>query len=216
MTLDADNQPPRKPRVLIADDHLVVAEGIARLIEPRYETVAIVTKARLLPDSVRSHDPDLILCDISMPELNGIAVVQQMRAEGIATPIMFLTMHGEPGIVDQALKVGANGYVLKTAPTDELLRALQEVLRGSFYVTPTLLGHVLGRTHVPRLSGRQQQVLEHLAAGLRSKEIAHRLDLSVRTVEAHRQILMQILSVRNSIELVHRAEELGLVQRDRS
>ncbi|MCG2841603.1 response regulator transcription factor [Sandaracinobacter sp. RS1-74] len=199
--------------MLIADDHRMVAEAIARILKGEYEVVEIVTTGQQLIRTASAGPTDIILSDISMPDMSGVEALKALRAAGVGAPVIFLTMHAEPGVVDAALKAGANGYVLKSSAADELLRAMAEVRRGGLFVSPSLLGHVLGRTEVPRLTARQQEVLDLLATGLRSKEIAYRLDLSVRTVEAHRQILMQILSVRNSIELVRKAEELGLVGR---
>lgn len=191
----------------------MVAEAIAKLLLPDYDVVDIVSTSRQLVESATAHRTDLILADIGMPDASGIDAMKTLRANGVDTPIIFLTMHAEPGVVDAALRSGANGYVLKSAAPEELIRAMSEVLGGGLFVSPSLLGHVLGRTEVPKLTSRQHEVLKLLASGLMSKEIAYKLDLSVRTVEAHRQIMMQILAVRNGIELVRRAEELGLVGR---
>ena len=207
---DSSRSSPR-PRVILADDHKMVAEAIARILKTDYDVADIVGSAGDLLRAAAETPADLILTDIGMPDMDGIAALKALRAGGVQAPVIFLTMHSEPGVVDSALKAGASGYVLKSAAAEELLRAMAEVQRGGLFVSPSLLRHVLGRTDVPKLTERQREVLNLLAQGLRSKEIAYRLDLSVRTVEAHRQILMQILAVRNGIELVRRAEELGLV-----
>lgn len=204
---------PVRSRVLLADDHLMVADAIAQLLKVDYDVQDIVGTAGEMVEAARTRPFDLILSDIGMPDFDGIEALKLLRAEGIATPLIFLTMHAEPGVVDSALKAGANGYVLKNAAPEELTKAMAAVGKGGLFVSPALLGHVLGRTNVPKLTVRQQEVLNLLASGLRSKDIAFKLDLSVRTVEAHRQILMQILSVRNGIELVRKANELGLVGR---
>lgn len=191
----------------------MVADAIGQILRAEYDVQDIVGTARELVEAARTRPFDLILSDIGMPDFNGIEALKLLRAEGISTPFIFLTMHSEPGVVDSALKAGANGYVLKNAASEELIKAMAEVAKGGLFVSPSLLGHILGRTNVPKLTVRQQEVLNLLASGLRSKDIAYKLKLSVRTVEAHRQILMQILSVRNGIELVRKAGELGLVGR---
>jgi DNA-binding NarL/FixJ family response regulator len=124
---------------------------------------------------------------------------------------VFLTMHSEPVMVEEALDAGARGYVLKSSAGEELLTAMREVLNGGAWVSPSLWQSVIGRKPRPSLTARQKTVLNLLAEGLRSREIAAQLGLSVRTVEAHRHALMQVMSARNSIELVREATRLGLV-----
>lgn len=202
---------PARPRVLLADDHQIVAEGVARLLAADYELLAILTDGNALVDATLEERPDIVVADIAMPGLSGIEALRQLQAAGSIVPVVFLTMHNEPAMVEEALDVGARGYVLKAAAGEELLQAMREVLAGRAYVSPALWRNAIGRSAVPSLTVRQKTVLGLLAEGLRSREIAERLGLSVRTVEAHRHALMQAMSARNSIELVREATRLGLV-----
>lgn len=200
-----------RPRVLLADDHQIVAEGVARLLAPDYDLLATLSGANALVDAVLEERPDIVVADVSMPDMSGIEALRQLRQAGSMVPFVFLTMHNEPAMVEEALDAGARGYVLKAAAGEELLQAMREVLSGGAYVSPTLWQSVIGRSSMPTLTSRQKTVLGLLAEGLRSREIAERLGLSVRTVEAHRHALMQAMDARNSIELVREATRLGLV-----
>ncbi|AKC86680.1 response regulator [Pseudoxanthomonas suwonensis] len=200
-----------RPRVLLADDHQIVAEGVARLLAPDYELLAILSNGNALVDAVLEERPDIVIADIAMPDMSGIEALRQLRQAGSMAPVVFLTMHNEPAMVEEALDAGARGYVLKAAAGEELLQAMREVLAGGAYVSPALWRSVIGRSSRPALTARQKTVLTLLAEGLRSREIAARLGLSVRTVEAHRHALMQAMNARNSIELVREATRLGLI-----
>lgn len=202
---------PARPRVLLADDHQIVAEGVARLLAADYELLAILTDGNALVDATLEERPDIVVADIAMPGMSGIEALRQLHAAGSVVPVVFLTMHNEPAMVEEALDVGARGYVLKAAAGEELLQAMREVLAGRAYISPALWQNAIRRSAVPSLTARQKTVLGLLAEGLRSREIAERLGLSVRTVEAHRHALMQAMSARNSIELVREATRLGLV-----
>jgi DNA-binding NarL/FixJ family response regulator len=185
------------PRIVFADDHRMVAEGIERLLD----------------DDIERESPDLILSDINMPGGNGLEVLKTLRARGDSTPFVFLTMHAEPALAASAMRSGANGYVLKVSAGDELLSALRQVLAGGTYVTPSLGARYLrGRmADLHELTPKQREVLRLVGSGLRSKQIAAQLGLSVRTVEAHKYTIMQILDVHSTLELVRRSEDLGLL-----
>ena len=200
-----------RPRVLLADDHQIVAEGVARLLAADYDLLATLTSGYALLDAVLEERPDIVVADISMPDMSGIEALRQLRQAGSMVQVVFLTMHNEPAMVEEALDAGARGYVLKAAAGEELLQAMRAVLGGGAYVSPALWQKVIGRSSTPTLTSRQRTVLGLLAEGLRSREIAERLGLSVRTVEAHRHALMQAMDARNSIELVREAARLGLV-----
>jgi DNA-binding NarL/FixJ family response regulator len=201
------------PRVVYADDHRMVAEGIERLLDGTAELVGITQDGPGLLALIRREKPDLVLSDVNMPGGNGLDVLKTLRAEGDRTPFVFLTMHAEPALAASAMRAGANGYVLKEAAGEELLSALRQVLGGATYITPSLgqqnlQAHSLG---MQELTPKQLEVLRLVAGGLRSKQIAERLGLSVRTVEAHKYTIMQILDVHSTLELVRRAEDLGLL-----
>lgn len=201
------------PRLVFADDHRMVAEGIERLLEDTYDLVALVEDGGSLLEAIRREWPDIVLSDINMPGGNGIEVLKTLRAGGDHTPFVFLTMHAEAALAAMAMRAGANGYVLKMSAGDELLLALREVLAGSTYVTPSLDLHSTSRppNELRELTPKQREVLRLVGRGLRSRQIADQLGLSTRTVEAHKYMIMQILGVHSTVELVRRSEDLGLL-----
>lgn len=201
------------PRIVFADDHRMVAEGIERLLDDSFELAALAQDGRSLLDMIERESPDLILSDINMPGGNGLEVLKTLRSQGNETPFVFLTMHAEPALAAAAMRAGANGYVLKLSAGEELLSALRLVLAGGTYVTPSLGARYLrGRmTDLHELTPKQREVLRLVGSGLRSKQIAAQLGLSVRTVEAHKYTIMQILDVHSTLELVRRSEDLGLL-----
>jgi DNA-binding NarL/FixJ family response regulator len=201
------------PRVVYADDHRMVAEGIERLLAGTCELIGISQDGPGLLDLVHNERPDLILSDVNMPGGSGLDVLKTLRGEGNRTPFVFLTMHAEPALAATAMRAGANGYVLKESAGEELLTALRHVFAGSTYVTPSLGTRYLhaDTLGMQELTPKQLEVLRLVGAGLRSRQIAERLGLSVRTVEAHKYTIMQILDVHSTLELVRRAEDLGLL-----
>jgi DNA-binding NarL/FixJ family response regulator len=202
-----------RPRILFADDHRIVAEGIGRLLERDFEIVETIDDGDTLLDAARRTSVDAIVSDITMPGRTGLAVLKQLRAEGSDVRFIFLTMHTEPALVASAMRAGANGYVLKGAAGQELATAMFEVLAGGSYVTPSVAAQCLDHSarQVRELSAKQREVLQLIANGLRPKQIAAKLGLSVRTVEAHKYAVMQILFVHSTLALVRRAKELGLL-----
>lgn len=200
-----------RPKLLLADDHRIVGEGIAQLLLSEYDVVALVGNGEELVRIALEQKTDVIVTDISMPGLNGVDALRQIKAVKPDVPMILLTMHEEPAMVQNALDAGVRGYVLKNAAGEDLLRAVKEVLNGRRYVSPTLLPSVIGKSRMPAITARQRTVLNLMAAGLRSREIAAELKLSVRTVEAHRQAMMEAFQVRNGIELVREAARYGIV-----
>lgn len=201
------------PRIVFADDHRMVAEGIERLLDDEFDLVALAQDGPGLVSLVRRERPDLVLSDMNMPGGNGLEALGELRASGDQTPFVFLTMHAEPALAAAALRAGANGYVLKVSAGEDLLNALRQVLAGGTYVTPALGARYLrGHMHdMHQLTPKQREVLRLVGSGLRSKQIADRMGLSVRTVEAHKYTIMQILDVHSTLELVRRSEDLGLL-----
>jgi DNA-binding NarL/FixJ family response regulator len=201
-----------RPRVLLADDHRIVAEGIARILDESFDVMRVLEDGDALIEAAESSPADIIVCDVVMPGRSGLKVLKELRAKGSGIPFLFLSMHAEPAIVAAAMRAGANGYVLKAKAGRELLTAIETVLGGALYVTPSLAGQHLGLpSRAPRLTERQHSVLVLIAKGKATKQIARELDLSTRTVEAHRYTLMQMFHVHSAIELVRRAEALGLL-----
>ena len=208
-----------KIKVLLADDHRIVAEGLRRLLEPTYELVAIVENGRELIAAAKELEPEVIIVDISMPLLNGIDAAIQIRKAGIRAKIVFLTMHSEANYARRALATGASAYVLKHSASSELLLAIHEALAGRSFVTPTLAAKI-NRTRTPEdvsldaldgLTVRQREVLQLLAEGYSAKQVSTVLEISRRTVEYHKYHIMEILDLRKSAELIQFAVQHGLV-----
>lgn len=200
-------------RLVLADDHLLVAQGVERLLLEMFDVVGLVFDGDSLLDAVRRQAPDLVIADISMPGMTGIDVMRRAQEEGIDIPFIFLTMHADSEMASRAICAGGCGYVLKNAAGEELLYAAQQVLDGKTYVTPTLAANAIATAQRRRrnLTDKQQRVLEYVARGLRSKQIAFELGVSVRTVESHKYAIMQELGVHGTLELVRRAEQEGLI-----
>lgn len=208
----------KRPRILAADDHRIVSEGLRSLLEPEFELAGVVEDGRAL---VEQHDrlhPDVIVADVTMPLLNGIQAMKKLREKGSRAKFVFLTMHPDVSYAVEALDAGASGYVLKHSAPDELVAAVREALAGRTYITPRIAGEVLQAlrhgdgTQAVRLTSRQEEILQLLAEGRSAKEIAAMLDLSPRTVESHKYAIMEALGVKTSAELIREAVKRGLVR----
>jgi DNA-binding NarL/FixJ family response regulator len=209
-----------KPSILLADDHKIILDGLRGVLEEAFEIVACVTNGRELVDTAMRLQPDVIVADISMPMLNGIEAVRMLREAGCRAKVVFLTMHPDPTYATRALQAGGSGYVLKHSASDELVNAIQEVLRGGTWIsagvqTPAMIDITdESRRHVKQtveLTGRQREVLQLLAEGKSAKEIAAILDISARTVEAHKYRMMDDLGVKSTAQLVQYAIKHGIV-----
>lgn len=201
-------------RLLIADDHRVVAQGIERLLHESFTHVDVVQSGEAVVDCVLAEGTDLVIADISMLGISGIEALRRVRQLGYETPFIFLTMHGDCRVAAEALRAGASGYLLKSSAGEELLRAIGEVREGRTYVTPTLAGPAISATDSAvdcNLTEKQRRILQLVAQGLRSKQIAYELGISVRTVESHKYAIMQQLGVHGTVELVRKAEHMGLL-----
>jgi len=211
----------KRPRVLLADDHRIVAEGLMRLLDPEFELLGIVADGAALVEAVHSGKPDVVVADISMPRLNGIEALEALRRDGDDVPVIFLTMHRDATYARRAIEAGAAGYVLKHSAPEELAIAVRAALQGEVFITPALAGEVLramkdGPTAatgdpVASLTLRQREVLRLLAEGHSAKQIAALLDISARTVEFHKYRLMESLGARSGAELTHFAIKHGIV-----
>ena len=208
-----------KPRVLLADDHCVVAEGLRSLLQPHFDVVGIVSDGRELLAAVTKLDPDVIVLDISMPSLNGIEAARQMRSAKCRAKVIFLTMHREVTYAVRSLEAGASGFVLKHSATSELITAIHEALNGGTYITPQIAGDLLGsfRHGIPagvgalgELTPRQREVLQLVAEGRSAKEVAALLRISPRTAEFHKARLMEALGVQTTAELIQYAIRTGV------
>lgn len=206
-----------RPRVILADDHAMFREGLAFLLPPEMELVAAVSNGKELLAAAQRLHPDLIVADVTMPELGGLDALRTLRAEGIEARVIILTVHAEPALATEAVRAGAIGYVVKHAAGDELQQALRAAVAGRTYLSPLVAGEVVRRLahgeHAPgdALTPRQREVLRLLAEGRRAKEIATELGLSVRTVETHKYEIMRLLEIDNTVDLVKFAIRRGIV-----
>jgi DNA-binding NarL/FixJ family response regulator len=207
-----------KPRVLLADDHRLVAEGLCGLLEPHFDVVGITSDGHELIEAAKRLDPEVIVLDISMPSLNGIAAARQLRTENPRTKLVFLTVHCEVAYAARAMEAGASGYVLKQAASSELISAIRVVLEGGTYLTPRVAEDLAPfRRGVPlptepshELTTRQQEVLQLVVSGHSAKEIATLLNISRRTAEFHKARLMETLGVQSTADLIKYAHDAGL------
>jgi len=204
------------PRAVIADDHQMVAQGLSRLIESYVEVVATAHDGGQLVEFVRRHRPDIVVADVNMPVMSGLDAMRRLRAEGVHARFIFLTLQAEPRLASEALRAGASGYLLKQAAGEELIEAINAVTRGLTYLTPLITRDVLWAmaqaddAPEPTLTPRQRDVLRLLANGKRMKAIAAELNISVRTVETHKQELMQTLRLESNADLIKFAVKQGL------
>jgi DNA-binding NarL/FixJ family response regulator len=209
-----------KPRILLADDHQLVLEGLRKLIEEECDIIGSAANGRELVAAAKQLNPDIVLLDMTMPLLNGIEAARQIKAENPEIKLIFLTMQTNRDYVREAFEVGASGYVSKLEAASDLLTAIKHVQAGRFALSPSLSGRLLNRQIEPHenpmklfsaLTPRQREVLQLVAEGKSAKQIADLLFISVKTVEFHKKHLMEELRVQNSAELVRYAVEQGWV-----
>jgi len=208
----------KKPRTLLADDHSMFTEGLRIILEPEVDLVAIVDDGRALLKAVDEHQPDIVITDLTMPSLNGIDAAEQIRKQHPRVKIIVLTMHADVAFAEAAFRAGASAYVVKRSGATELIAAIKEVRRGNSYLTPAVTEDVLTflvdrvpSNRAPGLSPRQREVLQLIAEGARTKDIAEALHISPRTVEAHRYAIMQELDAHTTAELTRFAIRHGIV-----
>ena len=214
--------PAHRPRVLLADDHLMVAEALKSLLTPEFDLVGVVEDGRAMVEAAATLRPDVIVADVTMPHLNGIDALIRLRQGGDQTPVVFLTMHRDVSFARRALDAGASGFVLKHSAPAELVTAIRAALQGKTYLTPQLAGEVLEAMKqdpeqtnddpITSLTPRQREVLQLLAEGRSAKEIASDLVISARTVEFHKYQMMETLDLHTNAELIHFAIKHGLVE----
>jgi DNA-binding NarL/FixJ family response regulator len=206
-------------RILLADDHNLVAELCKRLLEPEFQVVGIVNNGRDLVLAAAQLKPDVIVVDIAMPVLNGLDAGKQVKEALPTVKLVYLTMNTDPELALTAFDLGASGYLLKTCAASEMVLAVREILRGKTYLSPTLKEKVayLGWRHqkmvkeADRLSHRQREVLQLLAEGKVMKEIGATLNVAARTVAFHKYRIMNVLGAKNNADLVRYAVRNHLV-----
>jgi len=206
-----------RPRVLLADDHRIVTEGLKGLLEEEFELVGIVEDGRAMVAAASKLRPDVIVADISMPHLNGIDALALLKRDNPDVRVVFLTMHRDAAYARRALEAGASGFVLKHSAPAELVLAVRAALRGRTFIAPDLAADVFRTAKekdadpLAALTPRQREILQLLAEGKSAKEIAAALSLSARTVEFHKYAMMETLRIDNSAELIRFAIKHGLV-----
>ena len=203
-----------RPRILIADDHNLVAEVCKRLLETEFDVVGVVVDGRALVRAAGELGPDVIVLDIAMPVLNGLDAGQQIKKSLPAVKLVYLTMNPDVEVAAEAFRRGAHGYLLKTCAAGELVLGVREVLRGKSYMSPALSRDTVnflrrqGKNLIQeddRLTERQREVLQLLAEGKVMKEVADILSMSTRTVAFHKYRMMEVLGAKNNAELVRYA-----------
>ena len=213
-----------KLSIFIADDHAVIREGIKSLVrtQPDMEVIGEANSGRTAWQKVRELRPDVVVMDVSMPDLNGIFATERIKQDCPQVLVLALTIHEDKGYLRQLLKAGAAGYVLKRAATEELIRAIRTVAAGGIYLDPTFTGKLVGsylRKQSAKetllnsdLSVRESEVLRLTAWGYSHKEIAAQLEISVRTVETYKVRLMEKLDFHNRADIVRYALHQGWLQ----
>jgi DNA-binding NarL/FixJ family response regulator len=210
-----------RTRVLLADDHRMMAEGLKALLPDEFELVGIVEDGRAMIEAAERLRPDVIVADIAMPNLNGFEALAVLRKSHPNIKVVFLTMHQNAAYARRALEAGASGFVVKHSAPEELVLAIHAALKGNIFITPSLTKQVVeeGESGVrgqndgaKALTLRQREILQLLAEGHSAKEIAADLAISARTVEFHKYQMMQTNGLRSSAELIHFAIKLGIAR----
>lgn len=214
----------QKIRVLLIDDHTLFRQGIRTLLmaEPDFEIAGEGASAGDAVTAARELRPDIVLMDIGMPGMSSFEAVRQIRKERPETKVLFLSMYDDEDYLAECVEIGANGYVLKDSPAEQLVTAIREAFRGGSYLSPRLLTKLVdgfrsgnGAPLQPRfgtLTKREREILKLLAEGKSVKEIACEFDLSVKTVEAHKFNLMRKLDIHNKAQLVQYAIQKKIIR----
>lgn len=206
--------PDLRPRVLLADDHLLFVKSLERLLEQDVDVVGTSTDGRALLAAAAQVRPDLVLCDISMPGVDGLEATRRLVARDPEVRVVILSMHTDPAHVQASFRAGARGYVVKHAAPEELLTAIREVLRGHHFVSPGVAGQITRvfreGPQTPPISPREREILALVARGLGNRRIAESLFISEATVRTHLSHLYSKLGCSNRVELALHAVKAGL------
>jgi DNA-binding NarL/FixJ family response regulator len=202
-----------RPRVLLADDHQMLLDALKQMLEPRYEVVGMVRDGRALLEAAVRLQPDVVVVDIGMPQLNGLDAARQFKSSVPKAKLVFMTMNEEPDLVGEAFRAGASAFLLKKEAAFELTEAIDKVLKGYSYITPRAkegqaniaLREPQARQHTAEPTPRQREVIQLLAEGRSMKETASVLSITTRTVAAHKYGAMQLLQLRTTADLVQYA-----------
>ncbi len=204
-----------KKRVLVVDDHILVADGLVRILSADYDVVGISPTGRALLEDIERLPADVVCLDIGMPDMNGIEVAERLLKVSPRTKVIFVTQHVDLQYLRAAFRAGAKGYVAKQSATSELLNAIQKVLAGGIYVTPILVEAAPNQVHelihhpakffTRTLTPRQREVLQLVAEGKTNREISEKLNISQKTVEFHKNGLMNELGLHTTADLTRYA-----------
>jgi len=205
----------KRIRLLIADDHVMFAQGLESLLHDEFELLGTAGNGEELVEATLRLQPDVILVDISMPVLNGFDAVRHIKEAGNEARIIFLTMHDDATLVAEAFRCGASGYILKHSAGEELVNAIKEVANGNNYVSPLVTNlpaePLMVHAQKTSITPRQREVLKLISRGLTMKEIASQLNISTRTAETHKYEMMQTLGVETTADLIRYSLRLGLI-----
>jgi len=210
---------PASTKVILADDHVVIAHGLSALLAEFFNLVGVVHDGRALLEAVEQHRPDVVVTDVSMPLLNGLDAIQKFREIEPDTKVVILTMHSEAHLAATAFRAGASGYVLKTSPVEELVLAIQQAVQGRTYITTLIARDLItllmdtggGSVEEDPLTARQREVLQLIAEGKTMKEVASILNISSRTAESHKYEIMKTLGAGSTAELVQYAIKAKII-----
>lgn len=207
--------------VLVADDHELVREGLVRLLEadPEMKVCGQARDGREVLEQAERERPDVVILDITMPHLGGLETLERLRIAHPGVKVILLSVHADPPFVQSAVTLGAEGYLLKNGPASEVVEAVRAVVRGGSFFSPPVAREIVDQLRAPSrgvdpfasLSSREREVLHLIAEGLSAREIGRQLEISAKTVEAHRTSLMRKLGLRKATELVRYALRHGLV-----
>jgi DNA-binding NarL/FixJ family response regulator len=207
-----------KPRVILADDHVLLVDAFEKLLAPECEIVALVADGRARLTAVTELHPDIVVLDVTMPLLNGLDAARQIKQLDPSVRLVFVTMNEDPDIAVEAFRAGATAYLLKRSAGTELLTAIREAMKRQSYVTPLvtegmleLMMHAHGESPAQRLTVRQREVLQLLAEGKTMKEVASILNVTPRTVAFHKYQMMDQLKIKTSAELIQYAIKQNVV-----
>ena len=209
----------KRPRVILADDHTILLDALKTLLEPEFEVVGTFADGHALMEGASALNPNVIVLDIGMPTMNGLNAGQRLKQAMPLVKLIYLTMNHDPDTAGEAFRLGASAYLLKNSAAAELQRAIREVVRGGYYVTPLMTKGMVGsfvqnfkrRKTTSPLTLRQKEVLQLLAEGRSMKEVAFVLNVSPRTVAFHKYTMMEHLQIRSSAELIEYAMRSSIV-----
>jgi DNA-binding NarL/FixJ family response regulator len=214
----------KRPRVLLADDHQMLADALESVLKVRFEVVGKVSDGRTLLEAAAKLQPDVVVLDIGMPRLNGLDAGRQIHKAWPQMKLVFMTMHSDPYLAGEAFRAGASAFLLKEGAASELTQAIDQALKGGTYVSPSAaqglatisLRNPKNRENAPEPTPRQREVIQLLAEGRSMKQVASELKITTRTVAEHKYAVMDLLQLKTNADLVQYAIERGIISLHRN